>query len=284
MPTTPLTPFLRAYALLLPILLLVLPQAARANPWTPPDGSNTLNFQYRDYSADRSFPQGTFGTATQPSSSRYLKQELRITGHAALSPHWLVFFDLRAAHIEKIKHRKTLTASGPEDQQLGFARVFDLGRDTAQALALSAILPTGSGTLDPALSTGQHAVEMDYWLWHSFAAAGAPLFLSLSLGPRVFLEGGAPQIRFSGVVGGPFAHRWSWVGSLFVSRTLGPDGGYIPGNTAHNATNYNLLRQGIGVSYRLTHGVRLRLLYEKEVAGEALHAGQRITLGLSLRG
>lgn len=275
---------MRVPALLLPILLLGLPHAARANPWTPPDGSNTINFQYRDYSADRIFPQGTFGTATQPSSSRYLKQELRITGHGALNSDWLVFFDLRAAHIEKIKRHKTLTASGPEDQQLGFARVFNDGRDTAQALALSAILPTGSGTLDPALSTGQHAVELDYWLWHSFAASGVPLFLSLSLGPRVFLEGGAPQARFSGVVGGPFAHRWSWVGSLFVSRTLGPDGGYIPGNTAHNATNYNLLRPGIGVSYRLTHGVRLRLLYEKEVAGEALHAGQRISFTLSLRG
>lgn len=266
------------------LMLLMRPNSAHANPWTPAGNRNAINFQYRDYSADRSFPQGSFGSATVPSSSRYIKQELRITGRAALAPRWLFFFDLRAAHIRKIKRKHTLTANGPEDQQLGIARIIDSTPDRAQALALSTIIPTGSGTLDPALSTGQNAVEFDYWLWFRPAGHNTPLYATLSLGPRIFLEDGAPQIRFMGLIGGPLLHRWSWVGSLFLSRVLGPNGGYIPGDTAHNATNYNLLRPGIGVSYHLAHGVRLKLLYEKEMAGEGLHAGSRITFGLSLRG
>lgn len=272
------------FAALATLILLTLPRPAHANPWEPTGSRNVLNFQYRDYSSDRSFPQGSFGTATVPSSSRYLKQELRITGRAALAPRWLFFFDLRAAHISKIKHKKTLTANGPEDQQLGIAHVFDSQPAYAQALAMSVVIPTGSGTLDPALSTGQHAVEMDYWLWTRLGGAGSPFYASFSLGPRVFIEGGAPQIRFMGLIGGPIMHRWSWLSSVFLSRVVGPNGGYIPGNTAHNATNYNLLRPGLGVSYHLAHGVRLRLLYEKELAGEGLHAGSRITFGLSLRG
>lgn len=263
-------------------LLFTLVPCVHANPWESSGQNNVIKFEYRDYSADHAFSPNGFGTSTQPSSSHYLKQEIRLTGHTAVTPHWIFFFDLRAAHIRKIKSSYSLTASGPEDQQLGMARVFDNHPESAQAIAMSLLIPTGSGTLDPALSTGQHAVEFDYWLWHRLGDVTSPGYVTLALGPRLFLEGGAAQIRLTGLVGGPITPRLSWIGSLFLSRTLGPNDGYITGDPGHNATNYNVLRPGVGVTYHLMQGLHLELLYEKELAGRAQHAGQRLTLGLSL--
>lgn len=264
------------------IVFLVFSECVQANPWEPPGGHSVIHFEYRDYQAIRRFPTNSFSTSTLPSTSRYLKQELRIAGHTALTPRWLIFFDLREARIRKIKRHTTRDSTGPEDQQIGVARVFESHPDQAQALALSFLIPTGSGTKDPALSTGQHAFEVDYWLWTRFLGTDSPLYASFSVGSRLFLEGGAGQFRFIGLVGGPLWHRWSWTGNLFLSRTLGPDGGYLSGNPTHNATNYNILRPGIGVSYHLTRSLHLELLYEKEIAGEAQHAGQRFTFGVSV--
>lgn len=282
--------WIRVPSVLAALVFLTFATSVRANPWEPPEGytvwespegHTVLHFEYRDYQADRRFPQDSFTTKTQPSTSHYDKNELRIAGHTALNRQWIFFFDLRAAQIRKIKRKATLESTGPEDQQLGFARVLDSHADRAQALALSFVIPTGSGTQDPALSTGQHAFEIDYWLWTRILSASSPLYASISMGPRIFIEGGAAQLRFIGLVGGPLWHRWSWNARLFLSRTLAQNGGYVPGDPIHNATNYNLLRPGFGISYNLTHTLHLDLLYEKEVAGEAQHAGQRFSLGLS---
>lgn len=268
-------------AVLAAITLLTAP--VHSNPWMPTQVHNLINFEYRNYSASHRFPAHQFSTHTLPSNSRYLKQELRITGRTALSPSWLLFYDLRVAHIQKIKHKRTLLANSIEDQQIGFAHVFDNWPTYAQALAFSVVIPTGFGTGDSVLNTGQHAVELDYWLWARLGGAGSSDYISLSLGPRVFMEGGAPQLRVTGLVSGPLVRSWSWLGTVFLSRVLAPDGGYIPGDVAHNATNYNLLRPGVGVSYRLNRTVRFKLLYEQEVAGERLHAGHRISFSIGFR-
>lgn len=277
------TGLIALFSCLLPLCSL----PARANPWIPPGRDGVINFDYRYSVSDKSFPRDAFTGHTEKSTSLYSKKELRITGRQRLAPKWMVFYDLRGADVVKKKKKTTLQSTGPEDQQLGVARVISAHQRSAHALALSVIIPTGSATQNPGLSIGQYGMEADYLYWHGLGGAGthagARGYLSLSLGSRFFFSGGAPQFRGLMLMGHRLGKAWSISGRLFLARTLGGNGGFVAGASENNATNYNLLRAGLGLGYTASHDTRLRLLYEQDLAGQGLHEGHRITLGVSHR-
>ncbi len=248
-----------------------------ADPWIPDAGAGYLEAMARQYVATRAFPPTSFSTATTAASEQ---RDLmyRATGVHGIGNGLSIEYDLRAGHLEKyrIKHGTAVvnSASGQEDQEVGLNYGLRQRARFADSIAFNYVVPTGSTHSIPALGTGQAAVEPDYQLgvdWRRMTA-------TLKVGPRMFIDGGAAQMRLDMGVGVELLHRMEITGTLFVVRTVHLRS---PLTAAEAAENYDLLRPGVKLKYRLNAHFRPFLAYERDVAGKAIHAGRRVSAGLA---
>lgn len=268
------------------ILLASVNGLANADAWIPVAGHGKVKPVIRWYESDRAFSPTEYGTQTYPSSSHVTEIQLKVTGNHGLGRGWALQYDLRAAKLRKAKKHNTYNSSGLEDQTVGLAYGLRQTQSFADAVAFNVVFPTGSTSSNPQLGVGEYAIEPDYQMGitHRYNNHHR-LTVGLTVGPRIFLDGGATQLRTTLGLGTNLSPKFSIYGSVFYVHTVA---GYSPPNASStNLVNtseiYNLLRLGVAMQYRLSKNIRPVLGYEVDVAGRDIHAGHRIVLGLSWR-
>ena len=275
----------RQMRLLIGVCALALSSAglrpAYAGPWIPAQGHGTFDPMLRYFSADKAFSATSFGSSTH-SSSRQRETQLRITGSQGIGNRLSIEYDLRGGSLQETRHHAgkqvTNSSSGLEDQEIGLNYGLRQTKSFADSISFNVIVPTGSTTQVPALGAGKAAIEPDYQL----GIARGAMVATLVAGPRVFLDGGAVQLRTSLSLGYRVTPRIRLAGSVFFVRTLHRQQVVAP---ADRGEIYNLLRVGAKLEY-LPQGHfsqwRPFVAYESSVAGEGIHAGQRLTIGCAL--
>ncbi len=258
-----------------------------ADPWIPPAGTGKTNPVLRLYRADRTFSPSHFGGETFPSTSKVSETQLRITGEHGLGNGWALQYDLRAGEERKTKTKKhgstTYSASGVQDQEIGLVRGLRQRAAFADAVALNIVLPTGSASSNPQLGVGHTAVEPDYQFGVTHQFGQRLGYGSFSIGPRLFFNGGVTQWRATADVGIRLFRNVDVFGTLFCARTFGANSTLSSTTNANASEVYNLLRGGVGLRFSLSKNVRPIIEYESDLAGQSIHAGNRLVLGVSWR-
>ncbi len=262
------------------VLILIyraLTIGAHADAWVPPAGGGSFDFSLRQYDATRLFFPDQYGTATLPGSElRYTM--LRITGVQGLGDRLSLEYDLRAARVQKIRihhgRRIVETAGGIQDQEVGLNFALTQRADFADSITLNVVAATGSVSSTPALGVGHTAVEPDLQI----GFAGARWRASFMAGPRVFVDGGAAQMRAELDADVRLTRRLDLGAIVFYVRTLKLRS---PLPLTDNAERYDLLRPGLRLKYRITDHLKPFIEYEQDVAGQGIHAGRRITVGVA---
>ena len=250
---------------------------AHADAWVPPAGSGSVDAALRQYDATRVFLPGQFSTTTLPGSElRYTM--LRITGVHGLGGRLSLEYDLRAARVEKIRvhhgQRVVDRSSGIQDQEIGLNFALTERADFADSITLNVVAATGSTYSVPALGVGQTALEPDFQV----GFASSRWRISLKTGPRIFLDGAATQLRAQVDADVRLTRRIELGAELFYTRTMRLRSPLPPQDSAER---YDLLRPGIRLKFRVTPHLKPFIEYEQYVAGQAVHAGRRITLGVT---
>ena len=262
-------------------LFAVSTRPAHADPWIPAAGHGVIDPMLRYFSANRAFSSTHFGSSTYPSSQQR-ETQLRITGSQGIGHGLSIEYDLRGGAVQDTRRRAgqqvASRASGLEDQVIGLNYGLRQTRSFADSITLNAVLPTGSTSQSPALGSGKAAIEPDYQV----GIARGAMFATLVAGPRVFLDGGAVQLRTSLSLGYRLTPRFRVSGSVFFVRTLQHQRVV---SLADRGEIYNLLRVGAKLEY-LPAG-RFRqwrpfIGYQDSLAGKGIHAGRRIVLGLAV--
>jgi hypothetical protein len=255
-----------------------LPLLARADPWIAPAGDGSVEPMIRLFDATREFPPSGFGTATQPSSEeRYWMY--RITGTQGIGGRLSIEYDLRAARVEKIRYRHGArvveSVSGPQDQEVGLNLGLRQRPDFADSIELNVIAPTGTATGSPQLGAGHAALEPDYQL----GFVRGPFLATVRTGARIFVDGAAAQLRADIDIGFHVSRRVEVAGTLFFVRTVVRNAPLPPADAGER---YDLLRPGLRIRYRVSRRFKPYLEYEDDLAGKAIHAGRRITIGFTV--
>ena len=264
-----------AFALLPALVLLAGPAAA--DPWIPAAGDGTIKPMIRLFDANEAFPAKAFTTNRNPSGTQ-TKTEYRLTGVQELGGNFSLEYDLRAALVRKsdLKHHHTVStkAWGLEDQKIGLNYGLRQTPGFADSLELNVVLPTGSAGSSPALGTGRWAIEPDYQI----GVASGRFSASLMVGPRQFLDGAVTQLRADGHIGFRATPRLTLAGTLFYVRSI-QQRSYLPPSVRGEL--YNRFRLGAAAVFAVTKQIRPFVAYEVDVAGQGIHAGERITFGLA---
>jgi hypothetical protein len=251
---------------------------ARADPWIPAAGDGRIEPMVRFFDATHAFSPASFGSATLPSSEERYSM-YRITGTQGIGGRFSIEYDLRAAHVDKIHYshgsRLEQSASGLEDQEVGLNFGLHQGRAFADSIELNVIAPTGTASGSPQLGVGHAALEPDF----QFGVARGPLLATVTTGARVFVDGAATQLRTDIEVGFNVTQRMQLAGTLFFVRTIVRNAPLPPADAGER---YDLLRPGVRIRYRVSRHFKPYLEYEDDVAGKAIHAGRRITLGFTV--
>jgi len=254
--------------------------SAQAGAWIPAMGHGCIKPMLRFSTASRSFPTGSFSTATEPSSNERTDQ-FRVAGVHGLGRRFSLDYDLRYVNETRSKTKHGVTTStdrsGLEDGRIGLNYGVLQTKRLAEAAGLGVVFPGTSVDASSTLSSGQWAVEPIYRL--GFKPGFSKLTATLDVASRVFVDGGAAQFRVNVEVSTPAFHRVKLIGKLFLVRSVRM--------SSYNEVRdrnelYNLLRLGVGARYRLTKHIKSIILYESAIAGMRQHAGQRITIGMKI--
>ena len=259
-------------------LVLASARPAAANPWVPAAGHGVTKPQIRLFRGDRAYPPGGFTTKTIHASTESYTQ-FRLTGVQGIGHGLSIEYDLRAGHVDRSATHHGVTtdsiSTGLQDQEIGLNYGLVQTHRFADSVELNVVLPTGTTKPAPSLGTGRWALEPDFQAgiarrWGS---------VGIILGPRIFLDGNATQIRTTIDAEFRATHRLSLTGEIFFVRTIRQASALPPGARGEI---YNLLRLGAGAQYRLTERFRPFLLDEVTVAGSGVHAGNRFEFGLAI--
>ena len=248
---------------------------AQADPWIPAAGHGAAKPAVRLFSGDTSFPSTGFTTSTVPASKQSITQ-LRLTGITGLGDGLALTYDLRWGNIQTSRHGQSASSSGLQDEEIGLAYGLTQTAFFADALTLNVVLPAGQTKPAPAQGTGRWALEPDFEAGLHYHRVSATLLA----GPRVFLDGKAVQLRTELDLSARATPRLTFMGSVFFVDTPQSARSLPPGAQGEI---YNLLRLGVGVEYRLTRCFRPFFMYETNVAGKGIHAGNRFDFGIAVK-
>lgn len=252
---------------------------ALADPWVPAAGTGIITPMVRLFQSSGAYSASGFTTSTIPSSDQH-ETQLRLTGAAGIGCGFSIEYDLRAGRLRvaPVKHHRRIaqTGSGLEDQTIGLNYGLVQTKAFADSVALSAIIPTGSISNPLHLGTGHFALEPNFqagWVRGRFSA-------SIDTGVRIFTDSGAMQVRGSLYAGFRVLPRISLLTTGFVSRSVQQPKAL---SLTDQGEIYNIVRVGVGAEYRLTRAFRPFAEYETTIAGQGIHAGRRIVVGVSIR-
>lgn len=248
-----------------------------ADAWSQPAGRGSIDLMLRQFDAARVFLPDQFGPTTLPGSElRYTM--VRLAGVHGLGARLSVQYDLRAARIEKVRTHhgvRTVTSStGLQDQQIGLTYALTQRADFADSVAVNVIAATGSVSAAPSLGVGHTAVEADLLM----GLAGRRWRISLMAGSRIFLDGAAAQMRVEFDASTRLSRRVELGVILFYVRTLALKS---PLRSVDRSERYDLFRPGVRFKYRVTSRFKPFVEYEQAVAGRDIHAGRRVTVGVT---
>lgn len=253
-------------------------RCALADPWVPAAGDGEVKPMIHLFEGNRAFPAGGFTSATVP-ASRQTSTQYRLTGVQGIGGGFSIEYDLRGARLRdlaNVHHVPTpRVSSGLEDEEIGLNYGLMQRPAFADSITFNVLIPAGRSKAVPALGTGRWAAEPDF----QAGLAGGWGYVTLLAGPRVFLDGNATQLRATLDLSVRVTHRISVIGELFAVKTLKQGAVIAPGAQGEL---YNLIRPAVGVSLQVTPRLRPFLLYEVNVAGEGLHAGSQVELGIAL--
>lgn len=259
------------------IVLKLVAVAAHADAWVPSAGNGSFDFSVRQYDATASFLPGQFSTATLP-GSELRHTMIRLTGEHGLGSRLSIEYDLRGARVEKIRvhHHSQIvsTALGVQDQEVGLNLALAQGKNFADSITLNVVAATGSIATTPELGVGHTALEPDVQVGFK----GETWDVQLKTGSRVFLDSGIAQMRAELEAGVRITQRLRMGAILFYVRTIGVPN---PNPLTDVAERYDLLRPGVEFKYRVTRRLKPFVEYEQDVAGQAIHSGRRITVGVT---
>lgn len=250
---------------------------AHADAQVPSPGSGSIKFMLRQFDATKVFLPNEYSTATAPGSElRYTM--LRMTGTQGLIGPLALQYDLRAARIQKIRthhgERTVTSSTGLQDQEIGLAYGLTRRPGIPNAVTLSVITATGSVNTAPNLGVGHTAIEPDYQI----GLADPRWRTTLTVGTRIFLDGATAQMRAELDASARLSRRLELGFVLFYVRTLVFSSTLSP---TDRSERYNLLRPGVRLKYRISARLKPFIEFEQDVAGQAIHAGRRITVGVS---
>lgn len=259
-------------------LVLICARPAAADPWVPAAGDGVTKPQIRLFRGDRAYPSGRFTTKTVPASTESYTQ-FRVDGVQGIGRDLSIEYDLRVGHVDRSATHHGVTtdsiSTGFQDQEIGLNYGLVQTPRFADSVELNVVFPTGTTKPSPSLGTGRWALEPDFQAgiargWGS---------VSVIVGPRIFLDGNATQIRTTLDVEFRATHRLLLTGEMFFVRTIKQTSTLPPGAAGEI---YNLLRLGAGAEYRLTERFRPFFLDEVTIAGSGVHAGNRFEFGLAI--
>lgn len=258
--------------------LAARPVTGRADARIPAPGEGSIEPMIRFFDATREFSHSAFGVSTQPSSEERYSM-YRITGTQGIGGRLSIEYDLRAAHVEKIRYqggsRLVQSVSGLQDQEVGINLGLHQRPGFADSLELNVVAPTGTTTGSPQLGAGHAALEPDYQL----GIMHGPFLAALKTGARIFVDGAAAQLRTDIEFGVSVTPRVEFAGTLFFVRTVAR---HVPLPSSDAGERYDLLRPGVRIRYRVSRQFKPYLEFEDDVAGKAIHAGRRITIGFAV--
>lgn len=258
--------------------IVITTGVANADPWIPAAGNGTAKLMVRLSDGNRAYPGTVFGTGTIPASKQN-ETQFRITGVQGIGDGFSIEYDLRAGRKQdrSSKHGLTtsLAATGLEDQEVGLNYGLIQSPFTALSTTMNVIVPTGSNRSSPVLGTGHLAVEPD--LQAGFKTG--PFTFTGEFGGRVFTDSGVTQLRGTLYAGWRVLPRLTLFGTGFGSRTLQNAASL---KRTDQSEVYNIVRVGGGAEFKLTSRLRPYVEYEHTIAGQGIHAGDRITLGVSV--
>ncbi|OYV40456.1 MAG: hypothetical protein B7Z80_04495 [Rhodospirillales bacterium 20-64-7] len=259
-------------------VIMVTAGVANADPWVPAAGSGSAKLMVRLFNANHAYPGTGFGSGTIPASKQN-ETQIRITGVQGIGDGISIEYDLRAGRKQdsSTKHGITtsLAASGLEDQEVGLNYGLIQSPLTALSTTLNVIVPTGSSHSNPAMGTGHLAIEPD--MQAGFKTG--PFTFTGELGARIFTDSGVTQLRGTLYAGWHILPRLTLFSTGFASRTLQNAASLT---RTDQSEVYNIVRVGGGAEFKLTAWLRPYVEYEHTIAGQGIHAGDRITLGVSV--
>lgn len=269
----------RLFAFLATAACLAVPlRAARADPWVPAAGDGVVKPMVRLFHGNQVFPSGGFTTGTLRGSSERSTQ-YRVTGVQGIGHGLSIEYDLRGGRVRSFTDRHHIPAasvsSGLQDEEIGLNYGLTQTPRFADSVTLNVIVPAGRTKPAPALGTGRWAVEPDVQ-----AGISRPWgSLTMVAGARMFLDGAATQLRATIDLSLHLTRRLALTGEVFAVKTIRQASTIRPGTQGEL---YNLVRPAVGLTWRLTKTIRPFLLYEVNVAGEGIHAGSRVELGVAV--
>lgn len=260
---------------------------ALADPWVPPAGTGIVAPMVRLFQSSGAYSASGFTINTLPASNQS-ETQLRVTGVAGIGNGFSIEYDLRAGRVRVARTRRVRigrkkrsvqiaqTSSGAEDQAIGLNYALTQTKGFADSIMLTVVIPTGSISNPPALGSGHFAVEPDFQAGIAHGSFSA----SMEAGARVFTDSGAVQIRGTLYGGVRVAKRVSLLATAFVSRSVQQTKA-LPLSDLGEV--YNIVRIGVGAQYRLNRAWRPFVEYDDTIAGQGIHAGRRIVVGVSIR-
>jgi hypothetical protein len=253
--------------------------AAKADPWIPAAGSGVVKPMVRWFNSQSAYPASGFTTTTLPASTER-QTELRVTGVAGIGHGFSIEYDLRAGQLStsRLKRHRLLkqSSTGLEDQIISLNYGLTQTAIFADSLTVNLVIPTGASNSAPALGVGHFAIEPDA----QFGFAHGPFTLTLQGGARLFTDSGVTQLRATAYTGLQLSPSVVLLATGFVSRTVQQPNTVL---LIDRGELYNLARLGVGVEYRLTRIWRPFIEYQTTVAGQSIHGGSRVVLGVSIR-
>ncbi len=248
----------------------------------PPAGFGKVKMETRFYHANSVFSSTNFDVQKLPSKKTVTGRLTKIVGEYGLNNNWALLFRIRFASVDKTKKAKTSSAFGLQDQTIGLERGFRQEEAFTEAVDFKVIIPTGSTTSVPQLGTGHWAIEPDYGFGFAHHFHRRFVYANSWFGTRIFPDSGATQLRITSETGGRAFSKVNAFGTLFLSRNLEGGDPAATGGIPNATEVYNLLRVGGGVEFAKWKSVRPMIAYQTDVAGQGIHAGSRIVVGMTM--
>ncbi len=248
--------------------LLSVPVTARADDIQP-----SLRYTF----GDASFPSNEFSAATH-ASSKSQQTQLRVTGKNDLPGGFSLNYDLRYGWLYSEQTvggvRTVARSSGLQDQTIELRYALIKLDDYSGTLGLGVIAP-GSAFTSPALGTSQWALQPTYYA--SYKPGLWDVTVGLSVGARIYTDGGAAQLRNHLEVAMPVAPGVKLAGEFtFIRSARLAD--YV--DAIDHGEIGDVFRAGVQATYDLGDGVQPMVAYDDWVAGKGGHASERLTVGV----
>lgn len=211
---------------------------------------------------------------------RFGYSELVIEGDRGVWRGVAFRYEIRGSRIYgSVNHGGSLYGfvhTGLVEQEFGVNFGLENGRDFADSIAISVLLPLGVKLHIPALGSQVPAIEPN-------AEIGIERYhwrVSVEAGARVFADGGMTQLRARLSASTRLKANINLSGLIFLVRSVRLRRTLSPIDISERA---DIILAGLRVEYAFRDNYAGYVEYDYDIAGEAGHARERIDFGVTYR-